>query len=165
MTKEFSLAAGDYTVQAIVRGTEGSALTLSAKGQSDEITLTGLDGAVSTVQTNGTVDPYDPGTNNGWHQVEVTFTLAEAEKVTVTLTSAAEEWQVGGLKVLTGITEIIPGDVNGDGEVTITDALMLLDYTKGHTPAGFIKAAADADGSGSINVSDVVAILEIILTH
>lgn len=105
MTKDFSLTAGTYTVQAIVRGTSGSSLTLSAKGQSNVVNLTGLDGATSTVQTNGIVETYTTGTNNGWQKAEISFTLANAEKVTVTLSSAAEQWQLGALEMLPSTTK------------------------------------------------------------
>jgi hypothetical protein len=63
------------------------------------------------------------------------------------------------------LPQIIIGDVNGDGQVTITDATLLTDFVKtGVEPAGFIKAAADVDYSRSITMADVMAILEIILT-
>lgn len=103
MTKDFSLAAGDYVVQAIVRGTYGKTVTLSVscKEENASVNLTGLDGA-STVQTNGIVEEFVTGTNNGWHKAEVSFTLTNAEKVTVTLSSAAKQWQLGALKVLAG---------------------------------------------------------------
>ena len=101
MSKTFSLTAGKYTVQAIVRGTENGKLTLSAKTINDIVTLTGLeDNAVSTVQLNGAVDPIATGNNNGWHKAEVTFTLENAENVNVVLSSTAETWQLGALKVL-----------------------------------------------------------------
>ena len=105
MSKTFSLAAGSYTVQAIVRGTNGSTVTLSAKDQSDEVNLTGLDGATSTVQTSGIVETYATGTNNGWLKAEVSFTLASAEVVTVEISSEATTWQLGTLKVLPSTTK------------------------------------------------------------
>ena len=107
MSKDFSLTAGNYTIQAIVRGTENGKVTLSAKEMSDEVTLTGMDGAASSVQTNGIVEGYTTGTNNGWQKAELSFTLTSAEKVTVTLTAdnTALEWQLGALKVLTGTTK------------------------------------------------------------
>ena len=110
MSKNFLLTAGEeatsYVVQAIVRGTADKTLTLSAKGQDVSVGLAGLDNAPSTVQTNGIVEKYSTDTNNGWQKVELSFTLAAGttEKVTVELTSTANQWQVGALKVLTGTT-------------------------------------------------------------
>lgn len=105
ISKSFTLTGGSYIVQAIVRGTNGSNVELSAGGQSTSVNLTGFNGAPSTVQTNGVVEVYEPGTNNGWQKVELAFTLSSDEKVTVTLTSAAESWQLGALKVLSGTTK------------------------------------------------------------
>ena len=145
MQKAFSLTAGTYTVQAIVRGTEGGSVTLSAKGQSNVVKLTGMDGKASTVQTNGIVEKYAPGTNNGWQKAEITFTLASAEKVTVTLSSAAGQWQVGALKVLPGttMTKATTGidlatntfiDVRGTNDFSF--------FERGANPNALIKAAA-----------------------
>ena len=105
MSKEFSLAAGSYIIQAIVRGTNGSTVMLSAKGESALVALKGLDGATSSVQTNGIVEPYATGANNGWQKVELAFTLSSAEKVTVSLSSDASEWQLGALELLPGTTK------------------------------------------------------------
>ena len=139
MSKEFSLEAGDHIVQAIVRGTDGSSVTLSANGQEASVALTGLDGAPSSVQTNGIVDAYEPGTNNGWQKVEVAFTLASAAKVTVTLTSAAAQWQLGALKVLPGttITKALTGTY-----IDVSDETDFSFFERGENRNALIKAAA-----------------------
>ena len=56
-----------------------------------------------------------------------------------------------------------PGDVDGNGEVNVTDASMVIGYILGKEPAGFITEVADVDGNGLINVTDVSAIINIIL--
>lgn len=72
---------------------------------------------------------------------------------------------LGSGSEVNNLPEIIMGDVNGDGRVTITDATLLTDFVNtGVEPAGFVKAAADVDYSRSITMADVMAILEIILT-
>lgn len=74
-----------------------------------------------------------------------------------------------GWKLFTNITEhavIIPGngDANGDGQMTIIDATLVIQYVRTHTaPAHFNKANADVDGDGNITMSDAVAILGMIL--
>ena len=105
MSKTVSLTAGDYIVQAIVRGANGGIvnLSVSCKEENASVNLTGLDGA-STVQTNGIVDKYETGTNNGWQKVELSFAHESNEDVTITLTSGAETWQLGSLKILSGST-------------------------------------------------------------
>ena len=105
MSKVFTLTGGSYIVQAIVRGTNGSTVTLSAKGESALVALKGLDGATSSVQTNGIVEPFATGANNGWQKVELAFTLSSAERVTVSLSSNAAIWQLGALELLPGTTK------------------------------------------------------------
>ena len=144
MTKAFSLSAGTYIVQAIVRGTNGGTVTLSAKEQRDVVDLTGLDGASSSVQTNGIVEKYVTGTNNGWQKAEVAFTLSSAEKVTVTLTSGASTWQVGALKVLPGTakTKATTGvDLANNTFVDVRNTNDFSFYERGENRNALIKAA------------------------
>ena len=63
------------------------------------------------------------------------------------------------------LPQIIIGDVNGDGQVTVTDAALLMDYLAhpNNAPAGFILQAADVDYSGDISPADAVEILKKIL--
>ena len=150
MTKDFSLAAGTYTVQAIVRGTSGNdntvtTVTLSAKGQSDVVSLTGLNGATSTVQSNGIVEAYATGENNGWHKAEVSFTLESAEVVTVTLSSEATTWQLGALKVLpsTTMTKATTGVGLDNAYIDVRGVSEFSFFERGANPNALIKAAAN----------------------
>lgn len=146
ISKTFSLAAGSYTVQAIVRGTSGSTLTLSAKGQSNEVNLNGLDGTASTVQTNGIVETYATGTNNGWLKAEVSFTLESAEVVTVELTSAAATWQLGALKVVPGTTKTKATtgvDLQNNAYIDVRGVSEFSFFERGDNPNALIKAAAN----------------------
>ena len=58
----------------------------------------------------------------------------------------------------------IPGDVNGDGKVTITDVLMIIDKVHGHPSESFIEAVADLDGNGSVTMADAIAVMNSILS-
>lgn len=105
MTHSLYYPAGEYTVQAIVRGTSGgtATLTVTTPGGTDNATatnLTGLDGATSTVTTDGVVESVVTGTNNGWHKVQARYVLAEEGVLKMTLTSDADTWQVGAITVL-----------------------------------------------------------------
>ncbi len=99
--------AGDYTVQAIVRGTDGGQVTLHV-GTADltnataaTVSLTGLaEGATSTVTTNGVVECVEKGINNGWHKVQAQYVMAEEGVLKVSLTSDAANWQVGGITII-----------------------------------------------------------------
>ena len=57
----------------------------------------------------------------------------------------------------------IPGDVNGDGEVTVSDIVATAQYILGNNPQPFIFEAADMNGDGEITVTDVVLIVRLIL--
>ena len=54
---------------------------------------------------------------------------------------------------------ILMGDVNGDGEVTITDAVAMISYVLGENLSDFNAAAADVNGDGKVTVADVVAVI------
>ena len=145
MSKAFSLAAGNYIVQAIVRGTNGGSVMLTANNNTASVGLTGLDGASSTVQTNGIIEKYATGANNGWQKVEVAFTLDNAEKVTVTLSSAASTWQLGALKVLPGttMTKATTGvDLANNTFVDVRGTNDFSFFERGENPNALIKAAA-----------------------
>lgn len=61
------------------------------------------------------------------------------------------------------VAQVLPGDVNGDGTVTIQDVVSIVDYTLGKGSSAFNEKAADVTGDGQINVSDVVAVVNILL--
>ena len=58
----------------------------------------------------------------------------------------------------------IPGDVNGDGKVTITDVLMIIDKANGNAPEHFIEEAADLNHDSSVTLADAMIALDMILT-
>lgn len=61
------------------------------------------------------------------------------------------------------VAQVQPGDVNGDGTVTIQDVVAIVDYTLGKGSSAFNEKAADVTGDGQINVSDVVGVVNILL--
>ena len=58
---------------------------------------------------------------------------------------------------------LIPGDTNGDGKVSITDAVYIVNYVLHQPAADFREAAADLNGDGKITITDAVQIINIIL--
>ncbi len=56
-----------------------------------------------------------------------------------------------------------PGDVNGDGKITVTDAVYVFKYVNGEMPEHFQKRAADVNNSNSITINDAVQIVNMIL--
>lgn len=61
-------------------------------------------------------------------------------------------------------TSLVKGDANGDGVVTITDAVAVVDDILGNTPENFDRIAADVTGDGNVNITDAVGIVDIILS-
>ena len=57
----------------------------------------------------------------------------------------------------------VTGDANGDGKVTITDAVAIVNYILGNPSADFNKDAADVSGDGNITITDAVGVVNIIL--
>ena len=53
----------------------------------------------------------------------------------------------------------IPGDVNDDGEVDLSDAIMVTYYSLHEIPSNFNEAAADMNGDGEIDLSDAIIII------
>lgn len=61
------------------------------------------------------------------------------------------------------VTEaIMPGDVNGDRVVNILDVAQTISHIVGQTPDGFRKAAADIDCNGTVDKTDLDAIVRLI---
>ena len=58
-------------------------------------------------------------------------------------------------------TEIVAGDVNGDGKVNVSDVTALVNMILGVIPKDFTRG--DINGDGKINVSDVTALVNLIL--
>lgn len=87
-------------------------------------------------------------------------------EVTDSLTVEVEEsdW-TGGLDVSIpeGTEATKMGDVNGDGLVSIADAVATVNYIMGTPNDPFIKEAADMNGDNSITIADVVAIIVLMM--
>ena len=60
--------------------------------------------------------------------------------------------------------EVLLGDVNGDGEVTIADVTALVNILLGKDTAGYNLEAADVNSDGGRTIADVTALVKMILT-
>ena len=58
--------------------------------------------------------------------------------------------------------DVIPGDVNGDGEINIADINAVIDVILSGTTNKEINA--DVNGDGEVNIGDISAIIDIILS-
>jgi endonuclease I len=64
-----------------------------------------------------------------------------------------------------GGDEPLIGDVNGDGEVNISDVTTLIDYLLGREGEGFDRETADLNHDDEINISDVTELIDLLLGH
>lgn len=62
-----------------------------------------------------------------------------------------------------GVKSVGDGDANADSQVTITDAVGVVDYILGNPDANFDPKAADVNGDNVVNITDAVGIVDIIL--
>ena len=60
---------------------------------------------------------------------------------------------------------VVPGDVNEDGLVNITDVTVLIDYLLYGDSISINFANADMDGNETINITDVTALIDYLLFH
>ena len=61
------------------------------------------------------------------------------------------------------VTNAIKGDVNGDGDVDIADAVCIVNHVVGKTNTSFNAAAADVNGDGDIDIADAVRIVNLVV--
>ena len=59
----------------------------------------------------------------------------------------------------------ILGDANGDGKVTITDAVGIVNYILGNPSESFNEVTADVNHDGNITITDAVGVVNIILNN
>lgn len=55
------------------------------------------------------------------------------------------------------------GDVDGDHDVNITDALIIVDYVIGRNPKTFIFNNADVDSNGAVEITDALRVVDFVL--
>ena len=58
------------------------------------------------------------------------------------------------------MSDVKIADADGNGKVSITDAVAIVSYILGDGMAGFVAAAADVDGNSDVNAVDASYILE-----
>ncbi|MDE5998716.1 MAG: dockerin type I repeat-containing protein, partial [Bacteroidaceae bacterium] len=61
------------------------------------------------------------------------------------------------------VSDVKIADANGDGKVSITDAVAIVGHILGESMEGFAAAAADVNRDGKISITDAVAVVDMIL--
>ena len=99
------LTAGTpYTVQMIVRGSEGAKGTLSLNDATEDKATASKSfagyNAQGTITTDGRVEALLSGTNNGWQKLEATANTSADGKLTISLTAAGNEMELSDVTLL-----------------------------------------------------------------
>ena len=97
---------------------------------------TGFIQAAADVNCDGQITKYD--------EIRLTWAVVGAVSVTTCPQTAAP-----------------PGDVNGDGDIDIVDALAVAQYVEGMDPSPFDVGSADADCDGVVSADDAARIAEV----
>jgi hypothetical protein len=92
--------------------------------------------------------------------VELTFQLVDtANSYPLYLTTGnVDEISIPGTMALVG-KQIIAGDVNQDGLVNLSDAIIGLQIVAGMAPSGTINIGADVNADGKIGIKEVIYVL------
>ena len=85
------------------------------------------------------------------------------EGVRLVMTAPVEGFDYAKAYEELGSDGFMPGDVNNDGEVDVTDVVMIIDWILGKYPNNFNNLAADVNYDGDIDVADVVLVIDAIL--
>ena len=119
--------------------------------QYDE-TFTGREGEIATLQIKIADDVDD-----GEYPIEL-------KNMRLSETDISKYYDTESVVSRLVINSYMPGDINGDGIVNVSDYIGIANHILGSTPTGFIEKAADVNEDNVINVSDYIGVANIILT-
>lgn len=138
--KKFSVTRKDWN-----NGTYDFALTPST----ENATISGTEGIVITFRVQ-----VPEGTSLGDYKVNLTNNLIQSKS-----SGTTQDNPVPDVKTTFTVVDYVLGDVNGDGNVTPADAIMILYRYFEVAQSGFNEAAADINGDGNISPADAIEAL------
>ena len=74
---------------------------------------------------------------------------------------AADYWKK--FKNIVGVPDVIPGDADGNGVITMSDVTNLIDVLLSGDPDALNNPAYDVNGDGKVSITDVTALIDILL--
>ncbi len=116
---------------------------------------------MASSNTHGNIPENNPGKYFGRNNLAETRLLSVID---INDPNAQLRWQLVYLSDIVAI-DGAPGDVNGDGTVSIADAVSVVSYVLGKPWGYFSFAAADLNNDGDITINDALAIVNIILNN
>ena len=183
-----TVSCGDNVASAVVTAEQVYTFVLNCEAdENQQVTITGGDGSNTKRVVVTQVDIYSSTSD-----AKMRFTLPNRDEETRVFTGITNKfYNVTGLtefgtysyrvkayyvngtsSAWSNVQEVglfdhevvvMPGDVNGDGDVTIADVTTLIDYLLGSTAANFNEANADVNGDSDITIADVTALIDILL--
>ena len=141
------------TFRASGWNTDGNQLKLSIKNHTTDSTATAE--VAFTGSSQFTMDSF------AWNDYTVTITGKGIISITFT---PEKRFLLDEVLVLSSnkMPVIIPGDVNGDGNVDVADIATIIDIMAGATtPDASASGTADVNGDGAVNVADISAVIDI----
>lgn len=151
---ELVASEGEYEVVLAGRAAGTHALTVSSVGDgafrvlaysSQNEAFSGQSGDLLLLTLKATEDFEGPSTISITH---VLFT-----------TTAIREVKFPDVSAVCDVRNYLQGDVNNDGRVDLTDAIMIVYRSLGSTPAGFVEEAADVSDDNRIDLTDAITVV------
>lgn len=96
----------------------------------------------------------------------LTYTAPAVQVADTIYISYYEGWQLRGFTkcyINCGSSSFLHGDVDGDGKITISDVIDLIDLILNNQVNAADYPSADLDGDSKINVSDVIDLIDLVL--
>ena len=129
-----------------------------------------VDGAIRVISYSNGINPFK-GNSGALVTFNVTAGTDFSGPATIALrntlftTTAGEEIPFGNETCSVTVPSVgIKGDVDGDGNVNISDITALIDYLLGGNASNIQLDNADVDNDGIINISDVTALIDKLLS-
>ncbi|MBR3451780.1 MAG: leucine-rich repeat protein [Muribaculaceae bacterium] len=126
------------------------------------------DGALRVLSYSPSLKPFK---NNEGELFYITVKVPEGISGTYpiwlrnTILTSTDEEELYAIDALSNVmvTNIIKGDANADGSVTVTDVVWAAKYILFQNPEPFVFEAADMNDDGKITITDVVKIANLVL--
>jgi hypothetical protein len=144
-----------------IDGTDGLEVVYNAAYMHDFLAIS-LNAArwMTVSPASGTVEPYSSGT------LTVGFDATDLEEGEytgqVTITCNDPVISTHNIFVMLSVESYTCGDANGDGDLNVADAVMLINFVFKGGPAPEPLEAGDANGDGDVNVADAVHMINFV---
>ena len=77
---------------------------------------------------------------------------------------AVPTWSnVETVSLLVGELYVLPGDMNGDGELTLDDVDLLIQAVNNDITELLANPAADVNGNGNVTLQDIIDLVDLVL--